>query len=919
MDRSLSASGAAVTVEDAVLVGGTGDDGGCAKVDGGSVTVRRSTLTACTADRYGGGLAAFGATVGIEATTVSDCLAVDGRGGGVYVEGGRLDLVGSLIADDRAEDPSGGNSLGYGGGVYVNGAPATVRRTRFERNEARSVVGDQGVGGAIRLYTVGSATIDGCVFLDNVADDRGSAIAASSSTLTLSHSHLAGNLVDELGGSPTTGGALVCENNAVCTVDRDWFEGNDAGDGGAIAATSPLDVTRSMFCANDATDDGGAIDLGNLPATASARVAASVFVANGSASSGGALVVADAPITVENVHLVGNTADNGAAIFAYVDGGDTGGLVLRDHLVSGNANTYASRAAVELAGLVPSGGFGWYFDNQGVDVDLPAATDVFGQDPLLSGAGATCDAAALIPAAGSPLVDAGDPSVLDGDGSVSDIGAFGGPDADVGAFLDADADGWPAMTDCDDDDPQLAPDLTERCNGRDDDCDGLVDAAGRATDAAWLFDDSDRDGLGDPTTAAWDCPEDGRGSERRRLRRRRCRRRQRPHPVGRRRRRRARRPERPDRRLRARLRRGRQRRGLQRPEPGGGGGAGLDPRRRRRRRGGRRAHHGVRSAGRGLGPGGRRLRRRRRAGRARRPEQCNSRDDDCDGAIDEDVVDIPWWPDADRDGFGDPDGTPVVDCLAPGPDWAPNDTDCDDADPLRNPGEREVCGGGDEDCDDLVDDADPDLDPAGQTAWTLDADGDGYGAGAPVLACGAPGPGWVDRPGDCDDADPSVHPRALETPFDGIDQDCDGADADIPPTRTPTATACPTWSRPPSAPTPPTPTATATALLDGAEGTVDSDGDGLADAVDPDDDGDGVPTLEEGDVDTDGDGIPDHLDLDSDGDGAWDGADPARTDAGGVRRRPPQPALGCGCGTTGSPSGLWGLLGLLGLLATRRR
>ncbi|MCB0047531.1 MAG: hypothetical protein KDD92_19055, partial [Caldilineaceae bacterium] len=52
----------------------------------------------------------------------------------------------------------------------------------------------------------------------------------------------------------------------------------------------------------------------------------------------------------------------------------------------------------------------------------------------------------------------------------------------------------------------------------------------------------------------------------------------------------------------------------------------------------------------------------------------------------------------------------------------------------------------------------------------------------------------------------------------------------------------------------------------------DTDGDGIRDNVDADDDDDGIPDIQEGDgaVDTDSDGMPDSLDLDSDNDGLND-------------------------------------------------
>ncbi len=119
-------------------------------------------------------------------------------------------------------------------------------------------------------------------------------------------------------------------------------------------------------------------------------------------------------------------------------------------------------------------------------------------------------------------------------------------------------------------------------------------------------------------------------------------------------------------------------------------------------------------------------------------------------------------------------GTPAVDAGyepedADGDGWLAG-VDCDDANPAVHPGATERCNGLDDDCDGLADDADPEG-VADAAEWYRDEDGDGFGDD-PVRACVEP-PGTARVGGDCDDANPAVHPGAAEV-CDGADDDCDG-------------------------------------------------------------------------------------------------------------------------------------------------
>ncbi|MEM9192347.1 MAG: lectin-like protein [Myxococcota bacterium] len=79
----------------------------------------------------------------------------------------------------------------------------------------------------------------------------------------------------------------------------------------------------------------------------------------------------------------------------------------------------------------------------------------------------------------------------------------------------------------------------------------------------------------------------------------------------------------------------------------------------------------------------------------------------------------------------------------------------------------EVCGGDDEDCDGIIDEA------VGEVRLAYpDSDGDGYGAGVGEEISCTIQLGFANRDGDCNEGDISINPGAMEV-CNGTDEDCD--------------------------------------------------------------------------------------------------------------------------------------------------
>jgi hypothetical protein len=248
-------------------------------------------------------------------------------------------------------------------------------------------------------------------------------------------------------------------------------------------------------------------------------------------------------------------------------------------------------------------------------------------------------------------------------------------------------------------------------------------------------------------------------------------------------------------------------------------------------------------------------------------------DQDCDG---EDLCDV------DVDGYDDP--------LCGG-------ADCDDTLGDINPGADEIWyDGTDGDCDgwsdfdadydgfdsadyegDDCDDTDAYINPDAEEEWydgidqncdgesDYDMDGDGFDSSE----YGGE---------DCDDDNADVYPGADELD-DGIDNDCNGLDetADSDGDGLTDDDEVDLGTDPHDADTDGDGVRDGDEVGEDVDDPTDTDGDGTIDALDVDDDGDGILTeVELGDspgddpIDSDGDGTPDYLDLDSDDDGFLD-------------------------------------------------
>jgi predicted outer membrane repeat protein len=462
-------------------------EGGHLYLDGGEATITSSSFWGGTTSSQGegGGLWARDATLIIDD---SSFIAHQGRdGGAIYVEDSDLFVTGGEFHQNYGS--------GSGGAIFADHSAVALAAVPFTENDASGgaltspkVPSGCGCGGAVAVVG-GTLVVQGGVWHKNRALKYGGALYADADVELTDLALTDNKMMDDI--NSTAGGAIAVYGGSKLRITDARIVGSSARSGGAVDIDHVADVLvrRTLFCENHATEFGGAVRIRHGGATQNLWTN-NVFLQNTALRDGGAIQL-DVAATFENDTFVENHADQGGAAALNGPFTATNTLWLRSQ---GDAVAVPSATGLSLDHDA------WWSNsvydvglfNNGGDVAF-SGTHVFA-DPLVAyDDDDLCDDY-LVPAVGSPLIDAGDPDILDPDGSPSDIGAYGGPHA-MPPTIDVDQDGSLVPVDCDDDDPTAHPGAEEVCDGVDNDCDSTVDGPG-ATDATDVFSDADQDGFG---------------------------------------------------------------------------------------------------------------------------------------------------------------------------------------------------------------------------------------------------------------------------------------------------------------------------------------------------------------------------------------------------------------------------------------
>jgi len=358
-------------------------------------------------------------TVAISALTITNGLSVvpadttASAGGAIRVSGESLSLDDGSIMSSRAGGLGGGIAFsgltGFSTGTQTS-ATLTVTQSEIASNESIDVSAtQQGAGGGIFVRNAQTVTIDDVTLRDNFGADGGGGLWATSMDATMSLAITRSRIENNRGGSGPVvnvlaGGGIGLSGVGNALIDEtEIFENEDLGGGGGglFSTASTFAVRRSTFADNHSAAAGGAIRIlsGSTAEVENTTISGNIGLPGGGPGTGGGITITDSVVRIDHATVVENALENlyvgtGSdvtvmnSIFAYR--GVPGDIVQEGGSLAMGYTLFNLR--------VPGGPFTDLGGNTSGDPLLA---------PLANNGGLT---RTRLPAAGSPVIDTGDPA-----------------------------------------------------------------------------------------------------------------------------------------------------------------------------------------------------------------------------------------------------------------------------------------------------------------------------------------------------------------------------------------------------------------------------------------------------------------------------------------------------------------------------
>ncbi len=274
-------------------------------------------------------------------------------GGGLYITGGTLALTRCTVSGSSAAD---------GGGLYIKGGTLALTSCTVSGNSATTS------GGGLD-NTNGTLSLTGCTVSGNSATTSGGGLVNAGS-LTLIYSTVSGN-------SAANGAGL--DNKGTLSLTNCGVNGNTATTcGGGLDNSGTATLTNCTLSGNTATTCGGGLDN-----SGTATLTNCTLSGNSAGSGGGLVNAAAATLTLGNTIVAGDTAGAAPDVSGTV-ASEGNNLIGKTDGSTGWIAPPASHA--DLTGTIASP----------LDPEL-LPLDSFGT---------------MVPLAGSPVLNAGNPSLV---------------------------------------------------------------------------------------------------------------------------------------------------------------------------------------------------------------------------------------------------------------------------------------------------------------------------------------------------------------------------------------------------------------------------------------------------------------------------------------------------------------------------